>query len=109
MSKYLLKINKRKWDKVEYGLFDDEIIEKVNIDAQISPGNTPIEIANRWHRDLIHLTVEKASNLVKAIFGNLEKKRLDREEIQNMILRAFRDNRINLSRVNKSMRKLLVS
>jgi len=91
-------------DKFEYGLFDQEIVTGLDLKAQITTGNSPIDAANVWHRDLIELTAEQALNLVNAIFDDFEKYRLYDDEVQARILGAVRDGHIDLHKVNKSLK-----
>lgn len=99
-----LAVNRESFDKLEYGLFDQRIVEEIGLKIQKTPGATPIDSANFWHYDLIHLTIEKASNLVKSIFGNLVKQRILADDLRDKVLKAIRDGNIDLQKLNKSMR-----
>lgn len=70
-----------------------------------NPGNTLFENANSWHRDLIELTVDKVTNLVKAMFGTLQKERLLQNDIKDRILEAVKGGLVDLQKVNKSIRE----
>ncbi len=99
-----LAATRQNFDKFEYGLFDQEIVINLGLKAQITPGNTPIDTANGWHRDLIQLTGDQALNLVKSIFDSLEKHRLYDDEVQTRILDAIQEEYLDLHKVNKSLR-----
>ncbi len=98
-----LAATRQNFDKFEYGLFDQKDLDFVGISVKKKPGNTPLRKANVWHRDLVELTIDKATRLVKTIFNNLEKKRLLREDIKTRIINAVRAGDIDLQKVNKSM------
>jgi len=95
---------RQNFDKFEYGLFDQEIVGGLDLKVQVTPGNSPIEVANGWHRDLIQLTAEHALSLVNTMFDSLEKHRLYDDEIQTRILNAIREGYLDLPKVNKSLR-----
>lgn len=99
-----LAATRQNFDKFEYGLFGQEIVINLGLKAQITPGNTLIDAANDWHRDLIQLTADQAVNLVKAIFDSLEKHRLYDDEVQTRILNAIQKGYLDLHKVNKSLR-----
>lgn len=100
-----LAATRERFDKFEFGLFDQNVVDLVDVLVKIKPGDTPLENANHWHRDLTELTIDKATTLVKTIFNGLEKKRLFAETITDRILGAVHAGDINLQKVNKTMRK----
>lgn len=100
-----LAATRQKFDKFEYGLFDQNVLDIVDVLVKKKPGDTPIENANVWHRDLVELNIDKATTLVKTIFNGLEKKRLLPDAITARILDAVHAGDINLQKVNKPMRE----
>jgi hypothetical protein len=99
-----LAATRQNFDKFEYGLFDQEIVTYLGLKVRISSGNTPIDAANDWHRDLIQLTADQALSLVKSMFDTLEKHRLYDDEVQTGILNAIQQGYLDLHKVNKSPR-----
>jgi hypothetical protein len=94
-----LAVNRQNFDKFEYGLFDQKIVDSIKLKIQIVPGDTPIDNVNSWHRDLVELTVDKASSLVKAIFDNFDKQRLLVDDVKTKIINAAKEGSINLQNV----------
>jgi hypothetical protein len=103
-----LVATRQKFDKFEYGLFDQAVIDTADVRVEITQGNIPIESANSWHRDLIHLTLDRASNFVKTLFNAIEKKRLLDDEVKKRIVDAVTNGNINLQQVNTSLRKKII-
>jgi hypothetical protein len=98
-----LAANRQKFDKFEYGLFDQKLLDAVGISVKKDLGRTPLAEANDWHRDLIELTVDKASMLVNTIFNRLEKRRILDREIRAKILKAVESGDITLNKLDPSM------
>ncbi|GEM_PF-2610359 len=103
-----LAVTRQNVDKFEYGLFDSKIAIDLNLKVQITQGNTPVDAANAWHRDLIHLTADQTLNFVKAVFGILEKYRLFEDDIQSRILNAIQEGYVDLNKINNSLRKKII-
>lgn len=102
-----LAATRQKIDKFEYGLFDQAVIDTADIRVELTQGEIPIESANSWHRDLIHLTVYRASNFVKTLFNAIEKERLIYDEVKARILEAVKTGNINLQKVQPSLRETI--
>ena len=94
-------------DKFEYALFDQKLIRQINIQTRETPGNTPIKPANSWHRDLIHLTIDKTAQLVKAIFHNAEKRRLLEDDVKERIKKCVDQEMLDLQKIPSSFRNKL--
>ncbi len=99
-----LAITRSNIDKLEYGLFDPAVVVDAGVTVQESPGNTPLEIANSWHRDLVQLTIDKVCRLTKSMFENLEKRRILEDEIRTMIIEAIDREVLDSKKLNKDLR-----
>lgn len=99
-----LASNRDRFDKFDYGLFDQTLLDEIDIKIKETPGKTPIESVNLFHRDLTQLTINKTATLVNAIFDSLQKKRVLGEEIESLIRDGVKKSLIDLRKVKKSMK-----
>jgi hypothetical protein len=90
-----LVANRKEVDFFEYGLFDEFIPRNLGIHVASSEGSTPLASANHWHCDLIHLSSENLLALAKALFEPLDRNRLLREDVENLLVAAIHDGRLH--------------
>lgn len=103
-----LAANRDNFDKFEYGLFDQTIAMSLNLKMQNTPGTTPIDKANIWHRDVVELTAEKAFELIKAIFDTFEKQRVLDDDIKTKILNADSQGNLDIHKVHDPMKSRII-
>ena len=104
-----LAATREKFDKFEYGLFDQELAKSINLKIQNTLGITPIDKANIWHRDVIELTAEKAFELIRAIFDTFEKERVLGDDIRTQIVNAVKEGNLDIQKVNNSISRIIES
>ena len=102
-----LAANRERFDKFEYALFEQNIVYKIDLAVEETIGATPLNDANKWHRDLVHLTVDKAAHLVTSIFSTLEKKRVPKNDVRRRVVDAYREGLLYMKQVPPSMREVL--
>lgn len=100
-----LASNRDKLAKFEYGLFDEQYPKKLNINVEVTEGGTSVQEANRYHRDLTKLTIQKLALLVGDVFTSIEKFRLDKDEVQDEIVESVKQNRIDINRLRSQKLK----
>ena len=84
-----LAANRGKLDKVDYLLFDPEILSTVGIEAMETQGKTRDSEVNRWHLDLVEISGSKLLALVTAILRNgFETERLLPGKVSEQIRQA---------------------
>lgn len=102
-----LVVNRQNLDKFEYGLFDHNVLDDVEIKVEKTTGTTPIDNINSFHRDLTQLTIDKATILIKAIFPTIQKERVPVENVKQKVIIALEKEQINFNKVNRSMKSQL--
>ena len=100
-----LAINRRGFSHYDYGLIDPALVSSSGIKTEQSMGETPIPSANRWHRDLIELTVDRLSTLIKSLFGVMPTYRILRPRVRELILAAVEANEVERNRLPVEMQQ----
>ena len=91
-------------DLIDYGLFDSAILSNLEIEIVPNLGNTPVPDANKFHRDLVKLTVSKLAHFVNIIFFSIRKDRKLYEQIRQLIIAEW-GKKVDVSKVDKNLRK----
>ncbi len=70
--------NREHFEKIDYAVFDDAVVDRCGIAVQATPGQLPDEHANRtWHRDLVELSGRKLVSLAESIaVGSAERRQM---------------------------------
>lgn len=58
-----LAANRPNLDKLDYTVFDLNVVSQLGITTTQTPGDTPDDVVNSWHQDLTHLTATTVANL----------------------------------------------
>jgi len=96
--------NRERLDKLDYALFDEDILPAIQIKCTKSEGETPHVIANKvMHRDLVELTAQKVAHLARALMPPTEHVRVSERSLQRLLQNALRDGSLDRSRVVDSM------
>lgn len=96
--------------KVDYALFDMKYCLSLGIDIEESEGNTPDMCSNKWHRNLIELSVSKIAELAKVMYRHAKIDRVKESRVRNLIKRALgTKGRIDSERLSKYMKNSLGS
>jgi hypothetical protein len=64
-------------------------------------------VINHWHRDAVELTVDRLAELAKAIFDHMEKERVPKRRVEDMIVSAVKSNRIDFTKLKDKLREKL--
>lgn len=101
-----LAANREKADKLDYVLFNQEVLDAAGIEFGQTPGATPDEHVNEQHRDLTHLSAAKVLALTERVWHDyLELKRTDRRVVLRLVAEGVRDGRILTSRLRPKLRE----
>ena len=94
----------------EWFLFDDSVLDALNIPIEKSEGTTPNTRINELHRNISHLTGRKLAALVEAIspdpetFGFVLKK-----DVESTIVASVKSGELDIYRVNRSLREKVIA
>jgi len=85
----------------DYALFEDRLLEGLNVKISQTVGSTPDESANvEWHRDVEELSASKLAEIAKIVFHYCEKARVPEIEVAVKVRRAIESGQIVRSRLN---------
>jgi len=90
---------------VDFLLFEQDLIDGLGIGIEANPGNTPLQAANRWHRDLVKVSAYRLFCLARKLFRNAQRHRIQETEVQNRISDGIREGRID----RQKMKPMLAS
>jgi hypothetical protein len=65
-----------------------------------TPGNSPDDGINSWHRDLVELSAEKLMLLAKAIQQNAAIERIQARDIRRFLAQAMLSGRFDRTKIN---------
>lgn len=94
------------WDRIDsfdYALFDQRLVEELNIEMQQTMGDTPDAQANHWHRDLVHLSAQRLAELARAIWMDGRTDRKLQKEIRDALARAVSRREIDPNRLKPNV------
>jgi uncharacterized protein (DUF2267 family) len=84
---------------LDYALFDQQIVTEINIKFINTRGDSPDEQVNSWHRDLIELSASKLIELAKAIQTQAEIKRIQVQDVIQLVAEGISSGRIDRIKV----------
>ena len=100
-----LAANRQRIDKVEYGLFDQEIVSRLGIKVSDDNAQLAVPKANSFHKNLVELSVASLASLVNEMFKHLESYFKLEDEAKQLILAMARKQELVLENVKEpSMR-----
>ena len=85
--------------KVDYVVFDLDILNELHIDVDAIVGETPDQDVNTCHRDLMRLTARKLADIANALYRRGEVKRLNDREVGRLINFGVRAGHIQRQRM----------
>jgi len=95
--------NRKRLDKLDYALIDEQLLFAPAIKCAKSEGITPHLSANSvMHRDLMELTVQKVASLAQIIMP-LERVRVTEKELRHMLLEALKDGVLDRARMAREL------
>ena len=90
-------------DKLDYALFDEQVLPKLAIKCVKSEGSTPHVLANgAMHRDLTELTAQKVVSLAQAMMP-LESLRVPEKRIKLMLMAAIQNSVLDRARIDPQL------
>jgi hypothetical protein len=98
-----LASNRDTISNLDYAIFDISLLESINIKLEVKEGNTLYDKANRWHRDLIELTVNKIVKLAESMLKNSSIERVSEKKILNLIKGAVDNGQIDKEKLKPSI------
>ena len=92
-----------KTDKIDYALFDDEILNTLNIKVNEKDGDTPDSDVNKLHIDLHSLTGDAICKLAGFIqnFGELH--RLWPKDVEKAIRKGIEEGHLEVTNINTKL------
>ena len=86
-----------------YAALDAHLLNDLQIRLEETPGETPDEEVNKWHRDLIELTASKLSDFGLAIRKHAKISRKHPKDIKELIKQGIRSNQIEQARLKQNL------
>jgi hypothetical protein len=91
--------NRDRLDKLDYTVFDEQLLPALEIKCAKSEGRTPYSSANiAMHRDLVELTVQKVASLAQVMMP-LDHIRVTERQIRRMLLDAIQAGVLDRARI----------
>lgn len=85
---------------LDYVLFDESLLEQIDVKIKLSKGNTILPEANsRWHHDLLELTAQKVVKLAELAMENGRKERVSEREVVGLVRNAVQTGTIDPKRL----------
>jgi hypothetical protein len=98
-----LACGRQSLDKIDYALFDSEIINKLDIQFDEIEGTTPDQTVNKLHIDLIKLSGYKICELAKSIQNSGEIDRLYPKDIGKAINKGIEKRQLQIEKINSQL------
>lgn len=95
--------NRDDYDKLDYVLFEDRVLDELEIRTQQQPGITPDPQVNRWHINLVELSAQKVVDLARAILRYGTTSRVLKKTVQKMIEDGVLEGRIDRARLRNKI------
>lgn len=98
-----LACGRQSLDKVDYALFDSDIIKKLDIQVDEIEGTTPDQTVNKLHIDLKKLSGDIICELAKSIQNSGELKRLYSKDIEKAINEGIEKKQLQVEKINSQL------
>jgi len=85
-------------------LFEAEVCENLTIPIGLSPGNTPDDEVNAWHRDAENLTASKLINLGRILWDSGERRRFLPQEVRAGLMESVERGAIERRKLPDAVR-----
>ncbi len=89
---------------VDYALFEDRLVTQVKLEINETPGGTPDEEVNKWHRDIAVGTADNLLALAKGIYSVCETERVSEKEIHSWVAQGLERGELSRSNLNPKLR-----
>lgn len=87
----------------EYALFDFAALLEFDIEVERAEGNTPDDLVNDWHRELVRLSVQKITALATLIQGRAERRRFLSKQVFKLISQGIAAGNIDRTKLKPSL------
>ncbi len=98
-----LACGRQSLDKVDYALFDSDIIKKLDIQFDKIEGTTPDQTVNKLHIDLKKLSGDIICELAKSIQNSGELERLYERDIKKAINEGIEKKQLQVNKINSQL------
>ncbi len=98
-----LACGRQSLDKVDYALFDSDIIKKLDIQFDEIEGTTPDQAVNKLHIDLKKLSGNLICELAKSIQNSGEIDRLYPKVIEKAINKGIEKKQLQVEKINSQL------
>ena len=98
-----LACGRQSLDKVDYALFDSDIIKKLDIQFDEIEGTTPDQTVNKLHIDLKKLSGNIICELAKSIQNSGEIDRLYPKDIEKAINKGIEKKQLQIEKINSQL------
>jgi hypothetical protein len=85
---------------LDYAVLNIDLLTETGIKIEINPGETPYELANVWHRDLIELTATKIVRLAETMMQNSHILRIPEKRVLDLIKDAVHNGQIDKTKLH---------
>jgi len=89
--------------EIDYAVFDDKVLKQAAIKSEKTKGETPDDVVNMHHIDLIDLTAQQIHDLASFIqnYGVLQ--RHSKKSVVKLLNQAIVDGRLENSKINTKL------
>lgn len=98
-----LACGKHSLDKVDYALFDSDIIKKLDVQFDEIEGTTPDHTVNKLHIDLKKLSGDIICELAKSIQNSGELERFYKKDIEKAINEGIEKKQLQVEKINSQL------
>lgn len=101
-----LAATRNNFQHFQYSLVERKLIEGLDINLEKTIGQTPDEIVNQYHYDLIEMSGSKLISLAMMMLSNATRTEMLKNEVEKQIFIAVNEGRFNnMKLVNEKIRK----
>ena len=99
-----LALTRDKLENLDLVIAPKEVINTCDIEQCKIQGGTPDSEVNKWHLDLIELTVDKIADLALAIKNEGEFKRYHHAKVEEVIQNSLDNDCIAIDNINRNLK-----
>jgi hypothetical protein len=91
----------------DYALLKEEIIDEPSFQLSIADGDTAYSLANKYHRNLVNVSLHTAVYFAHTIHKNADFRRASWKEIKSWLLQAHKNEKLEVEKMPKPLRSEL--
>lgn len=92
---------------LDYAMFEQCVVESLEMRFTESVGKTPHGAANQWHRDFVEVSANRLLALTKCIFARAIRERIPEWEVRTYIKTAVEDGHIQEKKLKPGIQEKL--